>query len=99
MRRNVTAKPPGRGAPRCPRKWVAARLGSRPGASDASTGGSGHPCRAAHAARCEDPARLRPVKDGTTMHELDLQADQRQVDAAMEAYVDWREECVSVSEA
>jgi hypothetical protein len=33
------------------------------------------------------------------MHELDLQADQWQVDEAIDAYVDWREECLSVSEA
>jgi hypothetical protein len=33
------------------------------------------------------------------MHELDLQDSQRQADEAMDAYVDWREECVFVSEA
>jgi hypothetical protein len=33
------------------------------------------------------------------MHEAHLQANQRQVDEAIDAYVDWREECLSVSEA
>jgi hypothetical protein len=39
------------------------------------------------------------MEDEITMDELDFQASKLQVDEAIDAYVDWREECVSVSEA